>query len=354
MAGQADRRAEIEEHRVRIIAVQSVGARSWRCGCGHRLLSARARDDGDAGRQSGGHDLGPERTLFLGAAEPVRRRMLDCKVLRPAGAKKKAGDRPGTPIQSADIRRYRQIMFPLSIIRVGIAFVVVAICLGLIEQLVTVLGGSRLQADFASTVGVVALLMSWPWIGPALTERLMDPSKLQLDEAKHEEVTQAICKMLPAGVKPPRLVFFKDEVPQGISLGTKHGSIMALSTGVSSGMSDSQMRAVVAHELGHILGGHTTQSFWFLGALFFSKGLFGAFGLPVAMFLLLIYLYLLRSNEFEADRRAAVLVGRESMSAALVRLKSTTRSNKVNESRWVTWLSTHPAFSQRIERLKGG
>ena len=244
-------------------------------------------------------------------------------------------------------------MFPLSILRVGVSFVVVAICLGLVEQLVTVLGGSRLQADFASTVGVVALLMSWPWIGPRLTEKLLDPSKLHVDEAKHAEISEALRRMLPAGVKPPKLVFFKDEAPKGISLGTKHGSIMALSTGVSASMSESQMRAVVAHELGHVLAGHTIQSFWLLGALFFSKALFGGFGLPIAMFLLLIYLFLLRSNEYEADRRAAVLVGRESMSDALTRLKATTRSNGVNESRWVTWLSTHPAFSQRIERLKG-
>ena len=244
-------------------------------------------------------------------------------------------------------------MFPLSIIRVGVAFVVVAICLGLIEQSVTVLGGSRLQADFASTVGVVTLLMIWPWVGPALTERLIDPSKLQVDEAKQAEVSQMLSRMLPAGVKPPKVVLFKDEAPKGISLGTKHGSIMALSTGLSASMSESQMRAVVAHELGHILAGHTIQSFWLLGTLFFSKALFGGFGLFVALFLLVIFLFLLRSNEYEADRRAAVLVGRESMSDALVRLKATTRSNAVSESRWLTWLSTHPAFSQRIERLKG-
>jgi Zn-dependent protease with chaperone function len=245
-------------------------------------------------------------------------------------------------------------MFPLSITRVGVAFVVVAIFLGLIEQLVTFFGGSRQQADFGSTVGVIALLLSWPWIGPGLTERLIDPGKLQVDKAQHAELSQAIGRMVPAGVKRPKLVLFKDEAPRGVSLGTKHGSIMALSSGLSSSMNESQMQAVIAHELSHIMAGHTIQSFWLLGALFVAKALFGSFGLPIALFLLVIYLYLLRSNEYEADRQAAVLVGRESMSDALGRLKTTTRKNAMDESRWLIWLSTHPGLSQRIERLKGG
>jgi Zn-dependent protease with chaperone function len=121
----------------------------------------------------------------------------------------------------------------------------------------------------------------------------------------------------------------------------------------SSLSSSPTLRAALAHERGHIEGGHLILSSGFLAALFLAKSLFGALGLPMTLALLLVYLALLRRNELDADRRAAALAGPGDLVRLLLNLKS-----KLKEPACLDWpgmsvLSTHPGFRVRAARVLG-
>lgn len=69
------------------------------------------------------------------------------------------------------------------------------------------------------------------------------------------------------------------------------------------------------------------------------------------MFLLGLYLYLLRTNELEADRFAADKVGPDRMGRFLEKLEVLTGAGKWSETVVAELVSTHPRFSVRRRSL---
>jgi Zn-dependent protease with chaperone function len=127
--------------------------------------------------------------------------------------------------------------------------------------------------------------------------------------------------------------------------------LILLSSGLLEQLDDREVRGTIAHELGHVTGRHMMLTAGFLATLYFGKTLFGALGLSLTLLLLLVYLAIVRRNEFDADRRGALMVGADVMKQTLARFKAVHGESAWMDRPWLTLLSTHPGFGRRIVAL---
>jgi Zn-dependent protease with chaperone function len=242
-------------------------------------------------------------------------------------------------------------MFPIGIWRLGLAMVVLSIGLGVVELVLRVIGFNADQQSMGSTIALVGVITVWPWRGVRVVRWVLDRKKLVDDASGIERVKTAFESVRAGAVSGVEFVIFESDANKAITLGTKSDSIVAISTGTLRSFNDEELKALLAHEQGHLEGGHSIQSYAVLSALFLAKVLFGGFGLPITMFLLGLYLYLLRTNELEADAFAAQKVGAESMSSFLRKLEDLTNAGKWSETMVAELVSTHPRFSVRRRSL---
>jgi heat shock protein HtpX len=171
---------------------------------------------------------------------------------------------------------------------------------------------------------------------------------------------------------------------------TKSRSLVAVSSGLLNGMSQSELEGVLAHEVAHIANGDMVTMTLVQGVvnafvLFLSKVI--AFAVSqtvkeenkrmVEMLVSIGFQILLgvlgsmavawfsRHREFRADKGAALYAGKEKMIAALTRLQRTVdfvdesssqavASMKISGKRngFLTLLSTHPPLEDRIAALR--
>jgi len=242
-------------------------------------------------------------------------------------------------------------MFPLSMARLALTMLALVIALAGVEFVMASLGLDDQSQQFASTVLLVGLISVWPWVGAKLIRLLIDERKLINEEIGLSRLTSAVSAVKPDRVADPRVIIFDSQKTNAITFGTRGSSIIACSSGNLRSLNDNELKALFAHELAHVDAGHSIQMFGVLASLFFAKALFGGFGLPISMFVLLMYLYLLRSNELEADARAAKTVGVENMSRFLKKLKVLTNAGRWSETSIAEVVSTHPTFKRRIDRM---
>lgn len=244
-------------------------------------------------------------------------------------------------------------MFPISPWR-ALAFVAaLTSAIAGIDALVLASGAPQATRDLASTGVLVLLLVSWPWLAPRVLPLLISGAKVSHDQA-HLQRLRSLMDSLPHGdFAKARFVVHTGKGLSAVTSGHRGASVIAVSTGLLDELDDDQLRAALAHERGHIEGGHLILSSGFLATLFLAKSLFGALGLPMTLALLLVYLALLRRNELDADRRAAALAGPGDLVRLLLNLKS-----KLKEPACLDWpgmsvLSTHPGFRVRAARVLG-
>jgi heat shock protein HtpX len=250
--------------------------------------------------------------------------------------------------------------------------------LGGIVALLTAFGwwlhGLRLAGVFL----VVALLMAATvyWYGPRVVLASLGARELLLAEAPllHSALERLA---IAAGVPRPRLFLLPDGHPRAFAVGRgAHASAIALSQGLISLATPSELEGVLAHELAHIrlrdvviqtplvvvagalvdvsrIGG------WLERALLFVLG-------PVAASL--VQIFLSPKREFAADGFAArVLESPHPLAAALVRLEQAQelvqfRASPVTEPLYTVdpfaneglaaLFSTHPPVGDRVERLR--
>lgn len=229
--------------------------------------------------------------------------------------------------------------------------VILSIGLGVVELVLRVIGFNADQQSMGSTIALVGVITVWPWRGVCVVRWVLDRKKLVDDTSGLERVKTAFESVRAGEVSGVEFVIFESDANKAITLGTKSESIVAISTGTLRSFNDEELKALLAHEQGHLEGGHSIQSYAVLSALFLAKVLFGGFGLPITMFLLGLYLYLLRTNELEADAFAAQKVGAESMSSFLRKLEDFTNAGKWSETMVAELVSTHPRFSVRRRSL---
>jgi heat shock protein HtpX len=173
---------------------------------------------------------------------------------------------------------------------------------------------------------------------------------------------------------------------------TRNNSLVAVSTGLLNGMSDSEVEGVLGHEVAHVANGDMVTMTLIQGvvnafAMFFARII--AFAVSnfvreelgwIVRFVVTIVLDILftilgsmvvaafsRYREFRADAGGAKLAGREKMIAALEALRRHVDLNNPNEAPAMNSMkissksggllalfSTHPPLEKRIQALRSG
>ena len=205
---------------------------------------------------------------------------------------------------------------------------------------------------------------------------------------------------LLAGINPPKIAYMKSDIPNAFATGrnTKN-SLVAVTKGLRQKLNDNELKAVIAHEIAHIVNGDVKvlaiANFFvtlssFLMQMFFWNMLFGGIGRSrenngsgQAIFLLyivtmivyflgqLLVLSLTRYREYGADHTGASLTGtpihlasaleKISMSSIKVPSQDLRQFKTANAFMIIPALSgndisklmsTHPPVNDRIRKLK--
>ncbi|MDQ6998384.1 MAG: protease HtpX [Mariprofundus sp.] len=195
------------------------------------------------------------------------------------------------------------------------------------------------------------------------------------------------------GIKMPEVWVYWDDVPNAFATGpTRNNAMVAVSSGLAMSLSDDELRAVVAHEMGHVTNGDmmaTTllqglmNTFVYFIARMISRPLMERnYWMGFAVYMVLQFVlsilamipicWFSRRREFRADAYAAKAVGAASMAAALEKietlsqrtLSSEHREEGMSEDALATMkihgqskgfshlFSTHPPTEARIAALK--
>ena len=221
---------------------------------------------------------------------------------------------------------------------IWLMLLVIAACLALL-----VLGAESLQGG-----AVTALIkLGWPLlvlayaIVRALWVRFPPPEGVEIRRVDAPRLF-ALVDQLRAQLECPRFhhVLLSDEWNAGVSARPRLGpfgwyeNYLQLGVPLMSGLGPDEFRAVLAHEFGHLSRSHGRFGSWIyrvrttwsrlLESLHQTqhrwRGLFEAFLNRFAPYFNAYSFVLARAREYEADRVAAELAGRETMGRALVNL----------------------------------
>lgn len=198
-----------------------------------------------------------------------------------------------------------------------------------------------------------------------------------------------------AGIGMPEVGMFPAEQPNAFATGwNRNQALVAVSTGLLRNMGPSEVRAVLAHEIGHVANGdmvtlalvqgvvNTFVMFLARVAGFFvdrvllknERGLgMGYFITSIVMELVLgmlamtVVMWVSRRREFRADAFGARLAGRDAMIAALERLRigdqlpdampATMQAFGIRSGHprgFEALFRSHPPLEERIEALRRG
>ena len=205
---------------------------------------------------------------------------------------------------------------------------------------------------------------------------------------------------LLAGINPPKIAYMKSDIPNAFATGRNpKNSLVAVTKGLREKLNDNELKAVIAHEIAHIVNGDVKvlaiANFFvtlssFLMQMFFWNMLFGGIGRSrenngsgQAIFLLyivtmivyflgqLLVLSLTRYREYGADHTGANLTGtpihlasaleKISMSSIKVPSQDLRQFKTANAFMIIPALngndisklmSTHPPVNDRIRKLK--
>ena len=126
--------------------------------------------------------------------------------------------------------------------------------------------------------------------------------------------------------------------------------LVLISSGTLKKLSTEAMRGVLAHEVAHMVLNHAAKNGSALAAFF---GLRIAFQFPKGVGLAMVFwlLLYLRHREYEADKVAALMVGRAPIIEALNEVKELTKTREFGKLMEFL-ISTHPSYERRILALK--
>ena len=156
------------------------------------------------------------------------------------------------------------------------------------------------------------------------------------------------------GIKMPEVWVYWDDVPNAFATGpTRNNAMVAVSSGLAMNLTDAELRAVIAHEMGHVTNGDmlaTTllqglmNTFVYFIARMISRPLMErnywmGFAVYMALQFVLSILAMIpicwfsRRREFRADAFAANAVGAESMASALQKIETLAHQTLASEQR---------------------
>ncbi|KZN30547.1 heat shock protein HtpX [Pseudoalteromonas luteoviolacea S2607] len=210
------------------------------------------------------------------------------------------------------------------------------------------------------------------------------------NETEHWLVRTVAEQAQKAGIKMPEVAIYDSPEINAFATGpSKNDSLVAVSSGLLAGMSQSEAEAVLAHEVSHVANGDMVTLTLIQGVvntfvIFISKVLANIvdgflngdeesegfswtymifdiiFQMLFGFLASMIVAYFSRKREYAADKGAADLVGAHKMKAALERLRSNQES-KLEGSMMAFGIasgksvmdlfSSHPPLEQRIAAL---
>jgi len=156
------------------------------------------------------------------------------------------------------------------------------------------------------------------------------------------------------GIKMPEVWVYWDDVPNAFATGpTRNNAMVAVSSGLAMNLTDDELRAVVAHEVGHVTNGDmmaTTllqglmNTFVYFLARMISRPLMErnywlGFAVYMALQFMLSILAMIpicwfsRRREFRADAFAAGAVGANAMASALQKIEALSQRTLASEHR---------------------
>jgi heat shock protein HtpX len=263
---------------------------------------------------------------------------------------------------------------------------------------------SLLGLDNASTMGLLIFcalfgfggafvsLMISKWMAKKSTGTIIIENPASKTEKWLYNVTAELSEK--AGIGMPEVGIFPSDQPNAFATGwNKNKSLVAVSTGLLNNFREDEVKAVIAHEIGHVANGDMVTLTLIQGitntfVLFFSRivaqviassarnqalgrlGYFAAvmilqivFGILASM----IVMWFSRRREYRADAMGAELTSTNAMAAALSRLKNPVPHAPQDElpkemaafgisaglkDRLGGLLSSHPPLDSRIAALR--
>lgn len=243
-------------------------------------------------------------------------------------------------------------MIPVQFWRLILAIVAFSAFIAGFEGLVSLAGGSGGQRDQLSTVMTGLVIAAYPQIAPWLLPMLVSG---RLKFSSHaERVIAQLYQVIPPHIHRPKTIILAVTRPMALAVGTARSPVLFISVPMLESLADQDLRAVLAHEMGHLHHGHSVQTCLFLAGLFMIKAFFV---MPTVLVIgtFLSYLGIIRHQEYQADAYGSVLVGVPAMQSMLERLSAIVgeapeRSRMASIA--ITTLSTHPSFSDRVLALQ--
>jgi len=173
--------------------------------------------------------------------------------------------------------------------------------------------------------------------------------------AKEQVVFNTVAELSKReGIKMPEVWVYWDDVPNAFATGpTRNSAMVAVSSGLAMNLTDAELRAVIAHEMGHVTNGDmmaTTllqglmNTFVYFIARMISRPLMERnYWMGFAVYMVLQFVlsilamipicWFSRRREFKADAYAANAVGAASMASALQKIETLAQQTLSSEQR---------------------
>jgi len=255
------------------------------------------------------------------------------------------------------------------------------------------------QLTFAAVFGFGGAFISL-WMSKWLAKRgqnmqqVVNPSTAK--EKLVYETVQALAER--EGIKMPEVWVYWDDVPNAFATGpTRNNSMVAVSSGLATNLSDNELKAVLAHEVGHIANGDMVTTTLLQGLMnpivYFVASMLARmiasalargeepshmvyFIVDIILQILLSFLAAIvvcaysRKREFKADAYAADAMGADAMIAALQKIDALSHQSvewqqrESREDQLATMkiyaahggikglFATHPSIEDRVAALR--
>ena len=249
---------------------------------------------------------------------------------------------------------------------------------------------------FGMVGSAISLFMS-KWMAKKTTgTELIDPNapRNQAEAWLLQEVSQLSQR---AGIKMPEVGIFPSYQSNAFATGwNKNDALVAVSTGLLERMNKDELRAVLAHEIGHVANGDMVTLALIQGVVnafvmffariagdFIDRNVFGRedgeapglayFGITIVLDIVFgilasaVVMWFSRQREYRADEAGARLAGKQAMISALLRLQAESEvpdqmpkemkafaiaEGKEQGFSLAALFQTHPTIEQRVAALQ--
>src|SRR6058998_2748777 len=250
------------------------------------------------------------------------------------------------------------------------------------------------SVDLSSLVWALALGFGGAFISLAFSKQMaramLDCRQITQPRSQAEQViygsVQEIAQRLH--ITMPEVWVYEAPDPNAFATGpSKNNSMVAVSTGLLNNLSEQEVRAVLAHEMGHVYNGDMFTTTVLAGLMntfvyFISRWVYRhlaernealAFGVYIFLQMVLSFLAMIpiswfsRRREFAADSFSAKVYGREAMISALQSLDRWVKRAKIEystqdalatmkisgkSSGFFRLFETHPPIEERVAALQ--